>query len=194
MYTGHFIVRLRSCTRYLFFFLIISCFFALIISSFLLCSFTFLFLVRFFLSSFLPCFLLSSVGVWGRVALFTSLVQASNAYLDGLSAWRLGHQLSACSVQWGPVAEVGMASKDRSGQMGGSRFLVFSHYHRDLGGARLFFLSISTKIDPFKGCWVVFLLASLYVHPKLVLKWQARGSEPVASRGWNKVRVALLLG
>ena len=37
--------------------------------------------------------------------------QASNAYLDGLSLWRAASDLPFCSVQWGPVAEVGMASK-----------------------------------------------------------------------------------
>ena len=37
---------------------------------------------------------------------------ASNAYLDGLGLWRHKASLPFSSVQWGPVAEVGMASKD----------------------------------------------------------------------------------
>ena len=37
---------------------------------------------------------------------------ASNAYLDGLGLWRHAAGLAFSSVQWGPVAEVGMASKD----------------------------------------------------------------------------------
>ncbi|CAL1148755.1 unnamed protein product [Cladocopium goreaui] len=41
---------------------------------------------------------------------------ASNAYLDGLSLWRTASNQPFCSVQWGPVAEVGMASKDHAGQ------------------------------------------------------------------------------
>jgi hypothetical protein len=40
--------------------------------------------------------------------------EASNAYLDGLSLWRTASNQPFCSVQWGPVAEVGMASKERS--------------------------------------------------------------------------------
>ena len=39
--------------------------------------------------------------------------EASNAYLDGLSLWRTASNQPFCSVQWGPVAEVGMASKER---------------------------------------------------------------------------------
>ncbi|CAE7199307.1 pks15/1 [Symbiodinium sp. CCMP2592] len=41
---------------------------------------------------------------------------ASNAYLDGLGLWRQKAVLPFFSVQWGSVAEVGMASKDHSGQ------------------------------------------------------------------------------
>lgn len=36
--------------------------------------------------------------------------------MDGLGLWRAASELPFCSVQWGPVAEVGMASKDHAGQ------------------------------------------------------------------------------
>lgn len=54
--------------------------------------------------------------------------QASNAYLDGLSLWRAASDLPFCSVQWGPVAEVGMASK-----AGRFQLPIVTHFALGLG-------------------------------------------------------------
>ena len=85
--------------------------------------------------------------------------EASNAYLDGLSLWRTASNQPFCSVQWGPVAEVGMASKERSmGEVlkdseGCLKFSFFFFFHS--------FCRIRTVLvtDPSSFCFIARLMS-----------------------------------
>ncbi|CAK0879996.1 unnamed protein product [Prorocentrum cordatum] len=58
--------------------------------------------------------LFSSVSAFVGLSRGTSY-SSSNAYLDGLALWRRAQGLPATALQWGPVAEVGMSSRDSHG-------------------------------------------------------------------------------
>ena len=69
---------------------------------------------------------LDSFVAFSSVSALVGLVRgvtysASNAYLDGLAMWRRAEGLAGTSMQFGPVSEVGMASK---GEQAGSDFAL----------------------------------------------------------------------
>ncbi|CAK9054933.1 unnamed protein product [Durusdinium trenchii] len=101
---------------------------------------------------------------------------ASNAYLDGLSLWRRFEQLPCSSLQWGPVAELGMAAKGEAHGASDSALKLISPKHvRNAFQRVLAKPSLPSSLLFARADWSRFMQQVGTVVPVLV-ESQARGS------------------